>query len=310
MSAKKYHNPIIFYHAKARAGRSNELFNHFQEKIDELQLFTSYQLFDSQSHEETNKKIKEVHENSDHDLIISYGGDGTLSSICNAMMHIDKKKRLPLLPVPGGSGNSFIKDFNIHCMEDAFDHYQKGLTSSLDVLQVEELHSSRIQYCINILGMGFISDIARNVEKNIKRLGSFSYVLGTILSLSQFKKYKAKIIYNQGNETFQSDNVYFLTVSNSKYSGGNILLAPHAKIDDGLLDITILHDLNRFQFLRGFSKTFKGKHIEETRICKYIQATDVEIIAEPSFHLMPDGDLIGHSPVKIKIMPGEIQLAI
>jgi YegS/Rv2252/BmrU family lipid kinase len=307
----RFTDPIIFYHAKAKAGRSDQHIEFLKEKLNSQKIFNNYTLYPSVSLEETNKKILEIHKEKKHDLIISFGGDGTISSICNALMQIkNKDERLPILPIPGGSGNSFLKDFKIDTIDEALHHYLEGKFSDLDVLEVTEINTNAVMYCINLLGMGFISDIASYVDKNIKRLGGLSYALGTVFNLKEFKPYKTKLIYNSGKDVFESDNVYFLTVSNSIYSGGSLMLAPEAKYDDGIMDIIILHDLGRVKFLGGFLKTFSGKHTAMTDVCRYIKTTDVEIYAEPLFSLMPDGDLKGSSPVRVKVLPKQIKLAI
>lgn len=308
MHNNNYKNPIIIYHGKARGGKSSQKFQDFHDGLKSGLLFKEFSIFQSPSLQETENKIREIHEKNSHDLIISYGGDGTISSICNSLMTIDESQRLPLLPLPGGSGNSFIKDFSINNMEEALSRYRKGLCTKIDVMKVEELNSNFNCYCINVLGMGFISDIARYAVEHGKKYGSFSYVLGSILGLKNFKPYKTKITYNE-TESFESEKVYFLTISNSMFTGGNIKIAPEASYNDGLLDVIVLHDINRFDFIRGFVKAFKGTHTKQ-RGCKYIQTKELIIEATPSFSLMPDGDLAGSSPVKITNIPGQIRLAI
>ena len=309
MSGPRYNNPVIIYHSKAAGGKSNGSFNIFLDKIKSMNLFDSFDLFDSRTPVESKKKIIEIHEKKSNDLLICFGGDGTISSVCNGLMAVDEQSRLPLLPVPGGSGNSFLKDFDINNADDAVNRYLQNNNSMLDVIHVKELEGSFSYYCINLLGMGFISDIADYAVHEGKKYGGFSYILGTLLNLKEFKPYRTKIIYDEGNEVFESDRVFFLTVSNTKYAGGNLLLAPEADFNDGMMDVIILHDINRVQFLNGFRKTFKGDHTGQ-KGCRYIRTKQLEIYAEPSYKLMPDGELEGKSPVSAKIIPSQIKLVI
>lgn len=259
MNNNNYKNPIIFFHSRARNGKSSKNFQNFISFIQKKNIFNNFVTFKSGHLDETRDKILAIHQNNEHDLIISFGGDGTISSICNGLMEIEQAKRLPLLPIPGGSGNSILKDFEIFNKDHAIDRYRQNRISYLDVIEVKEKNSDFCYYCLNILGMGFITDITRLAEKDGKWLGGFSYILSTLLSLKKFKPYKTEITYNSlenSKTTFKSDKVFFLSISNTRYTGGNIQVAPEAKYDDGIMDLIILHNINRRQFLNGFFKNF------------------------------------------------------
>ena len=87
------------------------------------------------------------------------------------------------------------------------------------------------------------------------------------------------------------------------------MIAPEAKYDDGLIDVIILSDINRLRFLNGFRKVFKGKHTND-KGCYYFKTKNIEIHSTPDYHLMPDGDLEGNSPIKVKVIQKQIKLVI
>ena len=223
-------------------------------------------------------------------------------------MKIDINKRLPLFPLPGGSGNSFLRDFNISSIKDAIKNYKCNIPKLIDLLLVENKNKTLKWYCINVIGLGFISNIAKYGEEKFNNFGAFKYILATLFALKEFKPYKTKISYDI-NKQFNSSNVYFISLSNSKFTGGNIMIAPEAKYDDGLIDVIILSDINRLNFLNGFRKVFKGKHIND-KGCYYFKAKDIEIHSTPHYNLMPDGDLEGLSPIKVKVIPKQIKIVI
>ena len=190
-------------------------------------------------------------------------------------MKIDFDKRLPILPVPSGSGNSLLLDFNIRNIHQALNNFKKNQFKYADIIYVESINEGFKWYCINILGLGFISNIAKYGTEKFNKCGSFKYILSTFFVLKEFKKYDVKIAFNK-NKEFLSNSVYFISLSNSKYTGGRIMIAPEAKFDDGLIDVVILYNINRFQYLVGFLKTFSGKHINE-KGCMYFKAKEIEI---------------------------------
>lgn len=305
-----YKKPLIIYNPAAAGGRANIIFEKYSKILKESELFENIDVYESFSKENTIMKIEEIHkESKKYDILISIGGDGSISTVCNGLMNIPIEDRLPLLPLPAGSGNSLLRDFGIETIEDSIRNYKNNDPKILDALLVEEIKGDYKWYCFNVLGLGFISDIVDYVVGKGKKYGAFSYVLGIVFGLRKFRPYKTTIKYNDGKEEFQSNRIFFMTASNTKYSGGKIMIAPDAKYDDGLIDVLILHDINRLEFLNGFRKSFKGKHIG-SKGCKYFKTNSLEIYSEPEYKLMPDGDLEGISPVKITVIPKQVKFIV
>jgi diacylglycerol kinase (ATP) len=306
----KFEKPAIIYNPAAGGGKARKKFEKYNKIFNEEHFFRKMDVYETKNKDEAVSSVLQIHKENKNDLIISIGGDGTISTIINGLMKIDRDKRLPFLPLPSGSGDSLLRDFDITDVESALNNFKKCENYRyLDILFVEELNGKCKWYCINVLGMGFISDIANYAVKLGKKIGAFSYVAALFLALGEFKPYKTAIKYNGGKDRFDSDRVFFLTVSNSKYSGGAIKIAPNADVSDGLMDITILHDINRLSFLNGFRKTFKGNHIHD-KGCLSFTTDSIEIESVPDFYLMPDGDIEGNSPVRITVVPKEIKLVV
>lgn len=300
--------PIIIYNPKSGGGKSKEKFDKYYKLLKKQNFFNRIDIFESNSKQETINKIIKIH-NDNYDLIISIGGDGSISTICNGLMKIDIAKRLPLFPIPSGSGNSLLLDFNIHSINDSINNFKKNNTKFIDVLLLEEINGNFKWYCINVIGLGFVSNIAKYGSEKFNKFGTLKYLLGTFLALKEFKPYSTKIIYNNSKKEFKSDNVYFITLSNTKYTGGKVMIAPKAKNNDGLMDVVILHDINRFDFLNGYKNSLKGKHINN-KGCFYFKTSNIEIYSNPNFFIMPDGELEGVSPIKVKVIPKQIKLVI
>ena len=307
-SMNLYKNPIIIFNPKSGGGRSKKRFEKCYKVLKNANLFKKIDVFEANDKNGTINQVIELHNNKKNDLIITLGGDGSISTVCNGLMKVDFNERLPILPIPSGSGNSFLRDFHVKNIYDSLEKFLKNNFTYADVLLVESINNNFSWYCINILGMGFISNIAQYGEEKFNSFGSFKYILGTIFALKLFKKYSVKMIFDNGKE-FISDKVYFISLSNSKFTGGRIMLAPEAKYNDGLMDVIILYDLSRFQYLKGFVKAFSGKHTHD-KGCMYFKTKEIKILAKPNFLLMPDGELEGSSPVKVKVIPGQIKFVI
>jgi len=309
-----YKNPILIYNPNAGGGKAQKKFKLYYEELLKEKIFEKIDVIESKSVLDLDAKIKEIINKNGNDLIISIGGDGTISSITNALMKFPKEKRLPLFPLPSGSGDSLLRDFNIRTIKDAIINYKSlDKTKEFDLLYVEQINGDFKYYCITVIGMGFVSDVVKDIiSKGTKKLGALSYILTIFTAIGNFKPYNTILKFKDENgdeKEFKSERVYFLTVSNTKYTGGGIKVAPDAIYNDGLMDIILLYEINRFQFLKGFLKTFKGNHIKD-KGCLYLKTNYLEIYSNPIFELMPDGELSGTSPIRITMKLKEINLVV
>jgi len=306
---KSYKNPIIIFNPRSGGGRCGRKFKKIYKYFLKKKLFDKIDVFEATCKSETIDKIQSIHSEKKNDLIITLGGDGSISTVCNGLMKIDFNERLPLLPIPTCSWNLLLLDFNIKKIKDSIKNLLNNDIKIFDVLSVENIKTGSKNFCINILGLGFISNIVKYGDSMFKNMGVLRYLLGTFSALKEFKPYKTIIKYNNGKDEFSSDRVYFISLSNTKYTGGKILISPDSKYDDGLMDIMILHDINRIKYMKGFLKAYSGKHIFE-KGCKYFKTNEAIITSTPDFELMPDGELDGSSPVKVKVISKQIKMVV
>jgi diacylglycerol kinase family enzyme len=96
-------------------------------------------------------------------------------------------------------------------------------------------------------------------------------------------------------------------ISNSKFTGGKMNIAPRAETDDGNADLVIFREVNRREILQIFSQVFSGTHAGHPKV-DMIQAAEFSVIGTPPLLVMADGELLGETPLKIKIRPRELTL--
>lgn len=308
---KRYENPIILYNPNAGGGRGKKKFDRYLKILENAKLFPKIESRGTLNRNDAIQAVNEIVKSGRYDLIISIGGDGTISTIANALMAFDNDKRLPIFPIPSGSGDSLLRDFGITTIEDAIDHFRKmDEPKKFDLIQAEDIKTGKIFYCINILGMGFISDVVMDAEKQGKIWGGgLSYIVSIFTALGRFRPYETVIRYNNGKDEVKIDKAYFLTVSNTKFTGGKIMIAPDADYQDGFSDLIVLHDIGRFKFLKGFLKAFSGRHLQE-KGCLYLKSDTFEIHSTPDFTLMPDGELEGKGPLRLKTLRNQVRLTV
>ena len=81
-----------------------------------------------------------------------------------------------------------------------------------------------------------------------------------------------------------------------------MLVCPDAKSDDGLLDICVIQELPRRQFIMAFPKVFKGRHVTHPAV-RMMRGTEVEISADRPFLVYADGERVGSLPATFTVIP-------
>ncbi len=235
--------------------------------------------------------------------VIAAGGDGTLFETVNGLMTHDKHCRKPFGVVPVGTGNAFSRELGLlpSDWKKGLDIILKQQAKAIDLGHVKTVDDAF--YFLNIIGMGFVVEAGKTTLK-IKKLGKMSYTLATLWETAKLKKHRIKVTID---DLVIDDDLVFIEVANSRYTGTSFLIAPDAKIDDGLLDVIILEKISRPKILRLFPTIYSGKHVNYKEI-KTHQAKKITIETTQPMPLMPDGEFKGTTPVTITCVPSSLQL--
>ena len=237
-----------------------------------------------------------------YDCLLAAGGDGTLFEVINGYYKNTSSKKIPLGILPIGTGNAFARDLNLDNshIEDAIKIIQKKNPRKVDVGYFKT-HGQEYYY-LNILGMGFVADVTETAHK-LKLFGNLSYTLGVFYRTIFLKS--TNVTLEIDGKTIEREST-FIEISNTRYTA-NFLMAPNAKIDDGLLDITLAGKFSRYRLLQCFPKIFTGEHIYLDEV-ETFQAKRITIHTDESKVLAPDGELVGITPVEIKCLPQAIEV--
>jgi YegS/Rv2252/BmrU family lipid kinase len=238
----------------------------------------------------------------DFDRLICLGGDGTPFELLSGLCSESRQEQLPELGlIPAGTGNSFIRDFGTRTAEQALDNILSGRRHEVDLVEFQYQAGGQTirRFSLNILGIGLIADILKLTNERLKFLGSAGYSLAVLLRLA--RGMNNRIVISADGRTFEVFNSA-LVVSNSKFTGGGMKIAPDADVSDGKADIILFNGVNRREIISIFRGVFSGSHTEHPKVDIY-QAADITVEGEPPLLLMADGELLGHTPLRIRVHP-------
>lgn len=249
------------------------------------------------------QEINTLYKLEAYDAILSIGGDGTLYDVVNAVMKLPEDRRVPIGIIPAGTGNSVFKDLigDEQNIEKALLAILNGKKQRIDVLKAQ--NSINSFFFINILGFGFTSEVTQKAIR-LKRLGKHAYSLAIFMKLLQLKTYTLQM--HRGNEVYDMENV-FVGILNTRFAGGNLLMAPQAKVDDGLMDVVVVNDINRLNLIKTFPKIYDGSYIESPYV-QYFQTDKIKFTSRLGKALSPDGEIHGNLPVEIEVIPKAISV--
>ncbi|MFT7581366.1 MAG: diacylglycerol kinase (ATP) [Myxococcota bacterium] len=192
---------------------------------------------------------------------LSVGGDGTHFEVLNGIFPPKSVDGSVMGMLPGGTGNSFLRDFGITHLDDAVEamirHHSGSAPRAVDVVRVT--HRDGQLHYINLLSVGFPASVGAMTNRRFKPLGTAGYVLSVLLSLTRLQHPSFKMCVD-GDRTSDERPCTLLSFSNSRYTGGKMLLAPTADATDGEVDIVRVGPVGAMKLLRNFPRLYLGKH--------------------------------------------------
>ncbi len=238
-----------------------------------------------------------------YDGFCAIGGDGTMHEVVNGMLTRNDGKKIPIGLITAGTGNSFMRDLD--CLDPvvAAKRILTGRLRKLDIAKVDA--NGEVIYGFNIVGWGLPTDVNLLAEK-LRWLGGQRYNLASIIEVIKNTRRLAKISID-GHMI--AGDYGFIMGCNTIHSGNGMKVAPLAQIDDGLIDLLIVRKAGRLKLLSLFTKIFKGGHIGDP-VVEYHQAKEFSIIPLVDHILNIDGELVGSTPIHVKMLPGDIEVLV
>ena len=232
-----------------------------------------------------------IRENFDkHDVFIAAGGDGTVHTVASEL--VGTEKILGVLPL--GSGNGFAKEFGFNLnLRSLLSDIRKAESMDIDVIEIND------KLCLNVAGIGLDSFVAHSFN-DLKLRGFLPYVWLTFKTFLQLRPFHVTI--KCGGEEIVSEELFVLTIANTRQFGNNAFIAPDASPNDGKIDLVLIKPFPKI-FGPLFVIRLFTKRINKSKYVRHIR-TDKEIVIETDetrFHI--DGEpfcISGEVVVRIK----------
>lgn len=212
------------------------------------------------------------------DRVFAMGGDGTVNEAARSLVNTPTALGI----IPSGSGNGLARHLHVPLViTEALKQLTHYETISIDTLRINGGLS------VNVSGFGFDGHVASQFGKDGTRglLGYAKLVLGDFLSYKEFD------ITADADGQKSTHRAFMVALANASQFGNNALVAPHASVSDGMLDVCFIQRIGITEALPFLIKMFRG-NIEQSRF--------VTIIKAKHFH----ADLSTVQPIHLDGEPG------
>lgn len=232
--------------------------------------------------------------------VVAFGGDGLVSAVLNATAN-----KVPMGVLPSGTGNDFARSVGIPLDPvSACDLLANPTVRAFDCGRIElGSHTHRFG-CI--ASVGFDSEVNRRANEITWASGTPVYVLAVLETILRWRPATFRItVDGEQHET----RGWFTAVGNGISYGGGMRICPEADLHDGLLEVTVLGDAGKVEFLRAFPRVFKGTHLDHPKVTS-LRGRRVEVEADRPFRCFTDGEDTCAAPVAIEAEPGALQVMV
>ena len=248
--------------------------------------------------------------------IVAIGGDGTVNEVVNGFFE-DGRSIAPDATfglIPFGTGGDFRRTVGLPketadaAAVIAAGHRRKIDVGTLAFTATDGSPATRM--FANIASFGVSGVVDRLVNESGKKLGGkLSFMFASVRATWSYKNQRVQLTLD-GNERIDL-SINTVAVSNGKYFGGGMMVAPDAELDDATFDVVAIGDVGMGEVLKLSRKIYKGEHLSMDKVSvRRAKVVDAEPI-EPGaiVELDVDGENPGRLPARFEIVPAALWVA-
>ncbi|MGB5402623.1 MAG: diacylglycerol kinase family protein [Robiginitalea sp.] len=240
------------------------------------------------------------------DYMIAVGGDGTLHEVINGLLQSSlPAHEYPIIGLlPCGSANDFARTAHVSdSMEDLVHLIETHTAQKIDLGQIVLEQTGEVRYFINIAGAGLGGEVVQKMEQSPRLLGPDLNYFWHIFT--GFLRYIKKEVTCTGGSWKWQGRLLQMAVANGRCFGNALCVAPDARLDDGLFQVTIFGDLSVWDYLKNLGKLKKGIRIDHPKVT-YNKAKEIWLESKTPLHIEADGEYVGLAPATLSVLPKAI----
>lgn len=242
------------------------------------------------------------------ETIVAAGGDGTVNEVLNGIVDAPgglERARLAVLPL--GTVNVFAKELGVPTdFAGAWSVILKGAERIID-LPLAEFGSPgqrSTRAFAQMAGAGLDSRAISLVSWELKkRIGPLAYVWACVLAM---RGPRPRVTATVGNQSLTGELV---AVGNGRFLGGRYPVFPHARLDDGQLDVAVVPRMTWLAVARIFPALLRND-FARCRDVVHLRGDRLSLMSSDPTPLHLEGDIVGELPAEISVRPNALRVVV
>ncbi|WP_101257204.1 diacylglycerol kinase [Streptomyces barkulensis] len=238
--------------------------------------------------------------------LIAVGGDGMTSLALQAVAGTDT----PLGVVAVGTGNDIARSLGLPVRDPAgagrviARALGEGRSRSIDLGRVGG------RWYGSVLASGFDSRVNDRANRMRWPAGRLRYDAAILAELAGLRTVPYRIALDDG-PPLETDAT-LVAVGNGPSYGGGMRICADARLDDGLLDVTVVGECDRTTLLRVFPRVYRGTHLAHPAVTVHRAAKVTLEAATPGEKVTgyADGEPLGPLPLTVEAVPAAVRVLV
>jgi len=246
---------------------------------------------------------------SGYGYLVAVGGDGTVSEVANGILASTHSGNTILGIVSAGTACSFARSLGIPLDYASACSLLTGQGRALiDVGGVRCWNQGQLvrRFFLNAAGAGFNAAVVDAWKRLPNRFGhQVNLRMRTAEGVRHIFTHRNKWIKLQIGDQLETIHSCAVVVANGSYIADGMQIAPHAMLNDGLLDIVIVGDVSKSELLKIWPTLYRGSHVEHPKI-RVRKTENVTIESDKQILVEADGNIIGEIPASFWVIPAAL----
>jgi diacylglycerol kinase (ATP) len=235
----------------------------------------------------------------DYTHLVAVGGDGTLNEVLNGACRGGRLGGMAFGVVPMGTGNDFARVLGVH---DDLEHALATLIGGVE--RPVDLGSLNGRLFINASAGGFVAEVSEAASSQLKTLaGRLAYLIAGTGVLLEYEPATARVACHNGRAVARTETLHMFVVANARTIGGGHLVTPRASIDDGLLDVCLVHSTTTADFVALLAKISRGEHLDDEHV-SYFQVPGADLEFDRVVKVNTDGEVLETERCSYRVLKG------
>ncbi|HHO68153.1 MAG TPA: lipid kinase YegS [Gammaproteobacteria bacterium] len=234
------------------------------------------------------------------DTVIAGGGDGTLNAVATGLLSAPAGQRPALGVLPLGTANDFARGCGIP-LQDPLAALRLVLERPpvpIDVGRCGE------RFFVNVATGGFGAEVTAGTDPALKQaLGAMAYLLTGISRLGGIRARQAR--FSGGGRVWEG-RFLAMAAGNGRYAGGGVDVCPGARIDDGLLDVSVVPEVPEDVLARALARFMREGSTGDALPVQRWTCSRLEVRARDDLHVNLDGEPLCAPELLFSILPAAL----